>query len=85
MKAKTHRDLVTMAEVGERLGVSIRSAYRAVAQGDVPTFRIGRRWFVPREAFEALLRGDRVMPGRGRPAVEAAGATDVAGNQRTQP
>ncbi len=71
MATNGNADLVPISEVGDRLGISLRAAYRASARGDVPSFRVGRRWFVPRKSFDSLLRGDRVMAGRGCPAVTA--------------
>ena len=67
-------DFVSWEEIGARLKKSTRSSYRAAERGDIPSFRIGNRWYIPRESFEALLRGDRVMPGRGRAAVGAHSA-----------
>ncbi len=52
-------EFVSMSEVGERLDKSERSAYRAVKRGEIPSFRVGRRWFVPRQSFESLMSGDR--------------------------
>lgn len=46
---------LTVEEVGEMLGVSRRSAYRAAARGEIPTIRLGRRLLVPTPRLLALL------------------------------
>lgn len=38
---------VTVEKAGEMLGISRRSAYRAAANGQLPTLRLGRRLLVP--------------------------------------
>lgn len=45
----------TTDRLGEMLGISRRSAYRAVARGDLPTLRLGRRILVPTPRLLALL------------------------------
>ena len=47
----------TIAEAGERLGISRAHAYQHVARGELPHLRLGRRVVVPRQAIEALLDG----------------------------
>lgn len=46
---------LTVEQAGEMLGISRRSAYRAVARGDLPTLRLGRRILVPTPRLLALL------------------------------
>lgn len=46
---------ISIAEAGELLGVSRRTAYRAAARGQIPTVRIGRRLFVPTLQLLRLL------------------------------
>lgn len=50
-------DLVTMSvpEAGRRLGIGRNAAYEAAHRGDIPAIRIGRRYIVPRVAFERML------------------------------
>jgi excisionase family DNA binding protein len=46
---------LTVPEVAALLGVSRNAAYEAVAVGQIPSIRIGRRLLVPRVALERLL------------------------------
>ena len=46
---------VTVERAGELLGVSRATAYRAASSGDLPTFRLGRRLFVPTARLLDLL------------------------------
>lgn len=46
---------LSVDEAGEMLGISRRSAYRAVARGEIPTLRLGRRLLVPTPRLLALL------------------------------
>jgi excisionase family DNA binding protein len=43
------------------LGISDVSAYRAIARGDIPAVRIGKRILVPTHRLRELLDGDRVV------------------------
>ena len=38
---------ISVERAGQILGISRRSAYRAAARGDLPTFKVGRRLLVP--------------------------------------
>ncbi|MHB1414618.1 MAG: helix-turn-helix domain-containing protein [Chloroflexota bacterium] len=49
-------DLLDVSEASRRLGVSRSRGYQLVAQGTVPSVRLGRSIRVPRMAFEAWLR-----------------------------
>jgi len=46
---------ISLEQAGELLGVSRRTAYRAAARGQIPSIRIGRRWFVPTARLLDLL------------------------------
>jgi len=46
---------VTVEEAAALLGISRGSAYTAVANGELPVLRVGRRLLVPRLALERLL------------------------------
>lgn len=46
---------MTIPEVAELLGVSRSAGYRAVARGEIPTIRIGRRLLVPTAKLYTLL------------------------------
>jgi excisionase family DNA binding protein len=38
---------ISVEDAGQLLGISRSAAYRAAAAGDIPTFRLGRRLYVP--------------------------------------
>ena len=46
---------ISVEQAGELLGVSRRSAYRAVARGEIPTVRVGRRLLVPTQRLLDML------------------------------
>jgi excisionase family DNA binding protein len=46
---------VSVEEAGELLGISRRSAYRAAANGELPTLRLGRRLLVPTARLLEML------------------------------
>jgi excisionase family DNA binding protein len=45
----------TVEEAAEALGISRAFAYEAVARGEIPCIRIGRRVLVPRVALEEMV------------------------------
>jgi len=47
----------TVDDAARVLGISRNSAYAAVARGDLPSFRIGKRILVPTHRLMALLDG----------------------------
>jgi excisionase family DNA binding protein len=54
----TKRDapaVFTVCEVAKILRIGKISAYQAIARGDVPCIRIGRRILIPRHALELVL------------------------------
>jgi excisionase family DNA binding protein len=51
VKAKT----VSVDEAAAELGISRALAYRAVARGEIPSFRIGKRILVPRARLDRLV------------------------------
>lgn len=51
-------DVLTLADVAARLGIGRNQAYEAVRAGKIPALRLGRRWLVPRVAFDRMLSGD---------------------------
>jgi excisionase family DNA binding protein len=51
------RQTLTVEEAAALLGIGRTSAYQAVASGQLPVVRIGRRLLVPRAALERLLDG----------------------------
>jgi excisionase family DNA binding protein len=56
---RTASDVVTVYEAKERLRLGLNQTYQALHDGKIPgAFQLGRRWIIPRLAFERLLRGD---------------------------
>jgi excisionase family DNA binding protein len=51
-------DTLTLEEVARRLGIGRNQAYEAVQAGKIPALRFGRRWLIPRAAFDRLLSGE---------------------------
>ena len=45
-------------ETGKRLNISRATTYNLVAQGVIPTIRLGRRIVVPKAALERMLDGE---------------------------
>ncbi len=46
---------ISVEQAGEVLGISRRSAYRAAANGSLPTLKLGRRLLVPTARLLSLL------------------------------
>lgn len=46
---------LTVEEAAESLGISRAFAYEAVARGEIPCIRIGRRVLIPKVALDRLL------------------------------
>lgn len=49
---------LTVPEAARFLGIGRNSAYEAVARGEIPSIRIGKRILVPRSRLATLLAGD---------------------------
>lgn len=65
------RQTLTVEEAAALLGIGRNSAYQAVASGQLPVIRIGRRLLVPRAALERLLaetQAPATSPPERRPA-----------------
>ena len=61
----TERLTVTVEEAAKILGIGRNSTYQAVARGDIPAIRVGRRLLIPRVQIERLLSGEK------RPSISA--------------
>ncbi len=65
MTGSTKTSLVTVAEAGEALGVSVSTVWRLIRRGDLPSIRKGGRRLIPRQALEkreAARRRDTIPP-----------------------
>ena len=49
----------TVEETAKILGIGRNSAYEAVARGEIPVIRVGKRLLVPKGALEKLLSGNQ--------------------------
>ena len=46
---------LTVDETAKCLGIGRNSAYEAIARGEIPVIRVGKRLLVPKAALETLL------------------------------
>lgn len=46
---------ISVEHAGKLVGLSRSAAYRAAARGDIPTFRLGRRLYVPTARLLEML------------------------------
>lgn len=49
---------LSMQEVANLLGISLKTAYEGAKRGDFPAFRVMGRWIVPKPAVDKLLKGE---------------------------
>lgn len=54
---QTKPAVLTVPEVARALRIGRNSAYEAIARGEIPSIRVGRRVLVPRAALESFLSG----------------------------
>jgi excisionase family DNA binding protein len=54
-KGASDHQVLTVMEAAERLRIGRAAAYRAVAQGSIPAFKVGGSWRIPRRALEDLV------------------------------
>ena len=55
-----NRDVMTVAELADRLGISRNHAYARIAAGELPVLRLGRKIVIPIARFEQWLAGGGV-------------------------
>lgn len=53
-------DVMSVDEVAIRLGIGRNQAYALVWGKQIPALRFGRRWLIPRVAFERMLTEGKV-------------------------
>lgn len=49
----------TPEEAAPRLGVGVKAVHALIRRGELPAVRVGRRWFVPRQALVEFIAGHR--------------------------
>jgi excisionase family DNA binding protein len=55
---------LTIPEAAERLGISKNHAYRSAQNGDLPTFRMGKKLLVSVEALQKIITKCNNFEGR---------------------
>ena len=50
------KQVLTVMEAADLLGISRNTAYEAVAKGQIPSVKIGKRYLIPVVAFERMLQ-----------------------------
>ena len=50
---------LTVAEVGEILSVTTKTAYEYLQSGEIPSYRIGARWVILRDEVKDLMERRR--------------------------
>jgi excisionase family DNA binding protein len=53
-------EVISLEEVATRLGIGRSQAYEAVQSGKIHALRFGRRWLIPRAAFDRMLSGETI-------------------------
>ncbi len=49
---------LSVPECAKRLGIGQNAAYEAVARGEIPVIKVGKRLLVPKAQLEKLLAGE---------------------------
>jgi len=49
----------SVSEAAQAIGLGRNSTYEAIARGEIPAVRIGKRILVPRIALEQMLSGNQ--------------------------
>ena len=57
----TEKLTLTVDEAAICLGIGRNSAYEAIARGEIPVLRIGKRLLVPRAALERMLHEPKAV------------------------
>jgi excisionase family DNA binding protein len=52
---ETKKLTLSVDETAKCLGIGRNSAYEAIARGEIPVIRVGKRLLVPKAALETLL------------------------------
>lgn len=56
-------DWLSTADAAESLGITTRTLYRFINQGDLPAYRFGRVIRVKRTDVDAFIEASRIEPG----------------------
>jgi excisionase family DNA binding protein len=63
-KSRKGRDLLSMSEVGQELGMSKGWVYRRIKSGEIPSITLGHNIKVRREDLEEYLQSRATFPRR---------------------
>lgn len=55
IKKSENSDVMVPAEVFDRLGIGKDVGYEMLKQGQIPSIKAGKRYLIPRAAFEKML------------------------------
>lgn len=56
-RRQVNREVYTVAEVSELLGLALGGAYELVRDGTIPARKLGGRWVISKKRFHAWLDG----------------------------
>ena len=56
IKMENDKLTLTVDETAKYLGIARNSAYEAIARGEIPVIKVGKRLLVPKAALEQLLK-----------------------------
>jgi excisionase family DNA binding protein len=59
MSREANRLTYDVVDAGKKLGLGRNATYEAIARGEIPSIRIGKRILVPVAALERLLAGGK--------------------------
>ncbi|NNN12705.1 MAG: helix-turn-helix domain-containing protein [Acidimicrobiaceae bacterium] len=60
---ESHSEWLGSKETAEMLGISLRTIYRLVDDGQLPAYQIGRVIRFKRDEVEAFIESTRIQPG----------------------
>ena len=63
MDSSSDIDWLSTQEASRRLGVTTRTLYRFVDQGDIPAYRMGRVIRLKATDVDVFIEGSRIEPG----------------------
>jgi len=60
MSKENKREVYTVLEASEMLGVRKETVYKAIHKGDIPAIKVSGNYVIPRRHFDSLLNGEYV-------------------------
>lgn len=52
---KYYNDYMTPIEVADEFGIALTTVYNLLRSGELPGFKVGKKWFVLREKMERMM------------------------------